>query len=170
MRLPVGQAALILSLPIMLIGFGQTAVTLQETLIWHRSAQIVFSVFWLLYVLLGPAFFFLPMFPLRRLMYLSKHAYLLKLEEIYPSFDSTKHVWTAGDAVTLSRFADQFAVVQLIDDVKRDAQVRADQRLPIVSPKGVDSRARHRTREHEVRTAKISGVNGLDQQRPSTLR
>jgi hypothetical protein len=43
-------------------------------------------------------------------------------------------------------------------------------RLPIVSPKGVDSRTRHRTREHERQTVKASRINMLDQQCPSMLR
>jgi hypothetical protein len=47
---------------------------------------------------------------------------------------------------------------------------RRDRRLPVVSPTGVDPRAVDRPREHELRTANVSGINELDQQCPSFLR
>lgn len=113
--LPVGRTALILSLPILLIGLQQTAMTLQELIIWHRHPVGVVSLYWFLYVLLCPLLFMLPVFPLRRLMYTSKHAYLLKLEAIYRAFDSTEAFSTATDPVNTSRIPDQSAVVDLIE-------------------------------------------------------
>jgi low affinity Fe/Cu permease len=117
--LPVGRIALLLSLPIMLVGIAQTVVTLQEILIWHRPPLSVVSLDWVVYLLLSPVLFLLPLLPLRRLMYRSKFAYLHKLEELYRSMDRTAEIWSATDSVKPSRILDQFAIVQLIERVEK---------------------------------------------------
>jgi hypothetical protein len=115
--MPVGRVALVLSLPIMLIGLSQTVVTLQEALIWKKEIAWVVFVWWLLYLLLCPLLFLLPVLPLRRLMYESKYAYLLRLEQLYRTFDTTAPISMGTDRIKASSIGEQFAVVQLIERV-----------------------------------------------------
>jgi hypothetical protein len=115
--LPVGKVALLFSFPIMLIGLGQTVITLQEIYIWGKSFHWSVPVSWGFYLVLCPLFFLLPVLPLHQVMFTSKRKCLFRLQDLYRSLDCVCDISFKNDQIQLDQMEKQLAVSQLIEKV-----------------------------------------------------
>ncbi len=85
--LPVGRASLFMALGVFASGLGLTAIALQG----YATGQSMNAVFYLLcvlYVLVGPMLFVLPLTRLRRVMMDAKQRYLLHADHLYQVADA----------------------------------------------------------------------------------
>lgn len=83
--LVVGKTSLLFSLPILLVGLNLTSLTLTDLFIWRKTPDWPVFVGWGLYGLLGPALFFLPLIPLRRMMRSAKTSYYASVHRLFVS-------------------------------------------------------------------------------------
>ena len=117
---PVGRVALILSLGMMLVGVGLSVMILGELFIWHnqRIAGIVIW-YWMLYFLLCPVLFLLPLLPLRRLMRASKLGYMEKLQLAYRACHDMVSRGMATGTLKPAWTDDEAAVAELMERTSR---------------------------------------------------
>jgi hypothetical protein len=112
----VGRTALLLSSPIMLVGFASTFMTFQDVYIWQRDLNpAVLLVYWPLYFALAPLLFLLPLAPLRELMGDSKTACLEALQRHYRSLDRSSVVSMRDGEFDDSEMGQQLELSDLFD-------------------------------------------------------
>ena len=80
--LPIGRAALFMSLGVFVSGLGLTAIAVQG-FVTGAPMNAVFLAMCGLYLLIGPMLFILPLTPLRRVMADAKQRYLLEADHLF---------------------------------------------------------------------------------------
>lgn len=112
--MPIGRAALFMALGVFVSGLGLTAIAVQSYLT-HSPLNAVFVLLVVLYLILGPVLFFLPLAPLRRAMIDAKQRYLLEADHLYQAAETQHREDVLGLKVDANALQGHSALAHLIE-------------------------------------------------------